>query len=85
MIKVAIMNLYLHGLELENANIRYHDLLTLPTENDRKYDIILANPPFAGHGFMRLQVMVTVLMIKQIPGPIKTIFQTFLKNGKQSP
>ncbi len=47
MIKIAIMNLYLHGLE--NANVRHHDPLTLPTENDRKYDIILANPPFAGN------------------------------------
>jgi type I restriction enzyme M protein len=46
MIKIAIMNLYLHGLE--NANVNHHDPLTLPTENDRKYDIILANPPFAG-------------------------------------
>lgn len=47
MIKIAIMNLYLHGLE--NANVRHHDPLTLPTEKDRKYDIILANPPFAGN------------------------------------
>ena len=47
MIKIAIMNLYLHGLE--NANVRHHDPLTLPTENDRKYDIILTNPPFAGN------------------------------------
>ena len=46
MIKISIMNLYLHGLE--NANVRHHDPLTLPTQNDRKYDIILANPPFAG-------------------------------------
>ncbi|HHT9134850.1 MAG TPA: HsdM family class I SAM-dependent methyltransferase, partial [Candidatus Avalokitesvara rifleensis] len=46
MIKISIMNLYLHGLE--NANIRHHDPLTLPTQNDRKYDIVLANPPFAG-------------------------------------
>jgi type I restriction enzyme M protein len=46
MIKISIMNLYLHGLE--NANVRHHDPLTLPTDNDRKYDIILANPPFAG-------------------------------------
>lgn len=34
---------------LENANVRHHDPLTLPTENDRKYDIILTNPPFAGN------------------------------------
>jgi len=47
MIKIAIMNLYLHGLE--GANVRHHDPLTLPTENDRKYDVILANPPFAGN------------------------------------
>ncbi|HDH53575.1 MAG TPA: methyltransferase domain-containing protein [Nitrospirae bacterium] len=47
MIKIAIMNLYLHGLE--NVNVRHHDPLTLPTENNRKYDIILANPPFAGN------------------------------------
>lgn len=46
MIKIAIINLYLHGLE--NANVIHHDPLTLPTENDRKYDVILANPPFAG-------------------------------------
>jgi len=47
MIKVAIMNLYLHGLE--NANIRNHDPITLPNPNEKKYDIILANPPFAGN------------------------------------
>ncbi|MDO9288866.1 MAG: N-6 DNA methylase [Thermodesulfovibrionales bacterium] len=41
------MNLYLHGLE--NANVRHHDPLTLPNPNERKYDIILANPPFAGN------------------------------------
>ncbi|QXE88117.1 type I restriction-modification system subunit M [Geomonas nitrogeniifigens] len=46
MIKVAIMNLYLHGLE--NANVRHHDPITLPNPNEKKYDIILANPPFAG-------------------------------------
>ena len=46
MIKISLMNLYLHGLE--NANVRHHDPLTLPTENDRKYELILANPPFAG-------------------------------------
>ena len=47
MVKIAIMNLYLHGLE--NANVRHHDPLTLPNPNERKYDIILANPPFAGN------------------------------------
>lgn len=47
MIKIAVMNLYLHGLE--NAKVRHHDPLTLPTEKDRKYDLILTNPPFAGN------------------------------------
>jgi type I restriction enzyme M protein len=46
MVKIAIMNLYLHGLE--NANVKHFDPLTLPNPADRKYDIILANPPFAG-------------------------------------
>lgn len=46
MIKISIMNLYLHGLE--NANVTHFDPLTLPNPSDRKYDIILANPPFAG-------------------------------------
>ncbi|MBM4136499.1 MAG: SAM-dependent DNA methyltransferase [Nitrospira sp.] len=46
MVKIAIMNLYLHGLE--NANVKHFDPLTLPNPTDRKYDIILANPPFAG-------------------------------------
>lgn len=47
MIKVAIMNLYLHGLE--NANVTHFDPITLTNPRDRKYDIILANPPFAGN------------------------------------
>jgi len=47
MVKIAIMNLYLHGLE--NANVKHFDPLTLPNPGDRKYDIILANPPFAGN------------------------------------
>ena len=47
MVKIAIMNLYLHGLE--NASVRHHDPLTLSNPNEKKYDIILANPPFAGN------------------------------------
>lgn len=46
MIKIAIMNLYLHGLE--NANVTHFDPITLTNPKDRKYEIILANPPFAG-------------------------------------
>ncbi len=37
MVKIAIMNLYLHGLE--NANVKHHDPLTLPNPGERKYDM----------------------------------------------
>jgi len=46
MIKFAIMNLYLHGLE--SANVKHFDPLCWQNDNDRKCDIVLANPPFAG-------------------------------------
>ena len=46
MIKVAIMNLYLH--DLSQSNVLNFDPLTLPEEKKRKYDLVLANPPFAG-------------------------------------
>lgn len=47
MIKVAIMNLYLH--DLSQSNVINFDPLTLPEEKKRKYDLILANPPFSGN------------------------------------
>lgn len=46
MIKIAIMNLYLH--DLAQANVVNFDPLTLPEQQKRKYDLILANPPFSG-------------------------------------
>lgn len=46
MIKFAIMNLYLHNLE--NANVRHFDPLCWQNDRDRKYDLVLANPPFSG-------------------------------------
>ncbi len=46
MIKVGIMNLYLH--DLSQSNVINFDPLTLPEEKKRKYDLVLANPPFAG-------------------------------------
>ena len=46
MIKVAIMNLYLHNLS--QSNVVSFDPLTLPEEKRQKYDLILANPPFSG-------------------------------------
>jgi type I restriction enzyme M protein len=49
MVKIAILNLYLH--QLEKARIEHRNPLTT-TEGGQypgpKYDIILANPPFAG-------------------------------------
>ncbi|MCK6462439.1 MAG: type I restriction-modification system subunit M [Candidatus Pacebacteria bacterium] len=47
MIKVAIMNLYLH--DLSQSNVLNFDPLTLPEEKKRKYDLVLANPPFSGN------------------------------------
>jgi len=49
MVKIAILNLYLH--QLERARIEHHNPLTTTQSGQYpgpKYDIILANPPFAG-------------------------------------
>ena len=49
MVKLAIMNLYLH--KLEKADIRFHNSLTTSLGGSypgQKFDVILANPPFAG-------------------------------------
>ncbi|MGH8532797.1 MAG: HsdM family class I SAM-dependent methyltransferase, partial [Gammaproteobacteria bacterium] len=49
MVKIAILNLYLH--QLERARIEHHNPLTTTQGGQypgTKYDVILANPPFAG-------------------------------------
>ena len=49
MVKIAILNLYLH--QLEKAHIQHHNPLTTTFNGQypgKKFDIILANPPFAG-------------------------------------
>jgi len=52
MVKIAILNLYLH--RLEKANIEFHNPLTTPGPKSggqypgTMFDVILANPPFAG-------------------------------------
>ena len=49
MVKIAILNLYLH--QLERAKIEHHNPLTTTQGGQYpgpKYDIILANPPFSG-------------------------------------
>ncbi len=49
MVKIAILNLYLH--ELERAKIEFHNPLTTTQGGEypgARFDVILANPPFAG-------------------------------------
>jgi type I restriction enzyme M protein len=49
MVKIAILNLYLH--KLEKADIEFHNPLTTGIGNPypgKTFDVILANPPFAG-------------------------------------
>lgn len=49
MVKLAILNLYLH--QLERAQVEHHNPLTTTKGGQYpgpKYDVILANPPFAG-------------------------------------
>jgi type I restriction enzyme M protein len=49
MVKIAILNLYLH--QLEKANIEFHNPLTVSKGSPYPgltFDVVLANPPFAG-------------------------------------
>jgi type I restriction enzyme M protein len=49
MVKIAILNLYLH--QLDKADIEFHNALTTNRTGSYPgalYDVILANPPFAG-------------------------------------
>src|SRR5699024_7008509 len=47
MARIAAMNMYMHGFE--DPNISYRDSLQqVPHEDQEAYDIVLANPPFAG-------------------------------------
>lgn len=49
MVKIAILNLYLH--QLERAHVEHHNPLTTTRGGQypgQRYDVILANPPFAG-------------------------------------
>lgn len=47
MIQIAQMNMILHGFK--NPNIRYGNSLGKEFNQTEEYDIILANPPFAGN------------------------------------
>lgn len=46
MIRIGLMNMILHGIE--HPNIRYADVLSRKFDQSMKYDVVLANPPFAG-------------------------------------
>jgi type I restriction enzyme M protein len=46
MVRIALMNMILHGIE--RPNIRYADTLSKRFEQKPIYDVVLANPPFAG-------------------------------------
>lgn len=46
MVRIGLMNMILHGIE--HPNIRYSDSLSKSYPLDKKYDIILTNPPFTG-------------------------------------
>ncbi|MBL7555097.1 MAG: N-6 DNA methylase [Bdellovibrionaceae bacterium] len=46
MLRIGTMNMVLHGIE--HPNIEYMDTLSKRFEEENKYDVILANPPFKG-------------------------------------
>jgi type I restriction enzyme M protein len=46
MIRIGLMNMILHGIE--RPNVRYSDTLSKRFDQKPMYDIVFANPPFAG-------------------------------------
>lgn len=46
MLRIGIMNMILHGIR--HPNITYADSLSKRFDQSKHYDVILANPPFAG-------------------------------------
>lgn len=46
MIRIGLMNMILHGIE--RPNIKYADTLSKKFEQKAHYDVVFANPPFAG-------------------------------------
>ena len=46
MVKIAVMNLYLH--QLEKSHVRFYNPLTDSRYYNDRFEVILANPPFAG-------------------------------------
>jgi type I restriction enzyme M protein len=46
MVRIGLMNMILHGIE--RPNIRYADTLSKKFDQKTQYDVVFANPPFAG-------------------------------------
>jgi type I restriction enzyme M protein len=46
MLRIGCMNLMLHGID--SPNFRYADTLSKGFDEERLYDVVLANPPFKG-------------------------------------
>jgi len=46
MVRIALMNLMLHGID--QPNIDYKDTLSKKFNDEDKFDVVLANPPFKG-------------------------------------
>ena len=46
MLRIGVMNMMLHGID--EPNIEYTDSLSKAFDQNKQYDVILANPPFAG-------------------------------------
>ncbi|MBU0676491.1 MAG: type I restriction-modification system subunit M [Verrucomicrobia bacterium] len=46
MVRIGLMNLMLHGLD--RAHVDYQDTLSKQFNEDDRYDVVLANPPFKG-------------------------------------
>jgi type I restriction enzyme M protein len=47
MVRLGLMNMLLHGIR--HPEFRYKDTLSKSFDSGRKYDVILANPPFTGN------------------------------------
>ncbi|MDH5896510.1 N-6 DNA methylase [Vibrio splendidus] len=46
MVRLGLMNLIMHGID--NPSIENQDTLSSSYKNNKKYDVVLANPPFTG-------------------------------------
>lgn len=79
MVRIGLMNMILHGIG--HPNLTYADSLSKNFKQSKKYDIILANPPFAGsvdrgdiNGDFKLDTVKTELLFLEL-------FYNLLKQG----